>query len=77
MKKSLKLQLFITISILVSLTLFATGMAGYFAIKNEIKEVFDADMAESAKLILKIAKHNPNQNFLAEEDDELQKLYGK
>ncbi len=76
-RNSLKLKLFINISFLVSFTLLVTAMVSFIAARNEIREVFDADMAESAKLILKIAKHNPNQNFLSRDDELDEKIFHK
>lgn len=77
-KNSLKLKLFINISFLVSLTLLITSAVSFVAARNEIREVLDADMAESAKLILKIAKYNPNQNFLLEKNEEIEeKIFHK
>lgn len=61
---SLKKNLIITLSSLLSVALILVFLVGFFSAKNEVAEVFDADLVKSAKLIFGLIRHE----ILEEED---------
>ncbi len=72
-KYSLKTRLFLTISALVTLILLLAGLIGFFCAKKEIHEIFDAEMAKSAKLIVRF--FDEEKDFSSSNEEEIQNKF--
>lgn len=74
--KSLRKNLITALSSLIAITLIVIYVISFFSVRNEIQEVFDADLAKSSKVIFGLISHEVSEegdlDFAADFDVHLQ-----
>ena len=74
-KKSLKRRFCQTLILPILLSLLAVGVAAFFSARHEIEEVYDAELARNARLMLALMRHEVEEG---EPDmQELQERFGQ